>query len=76
MEQSRPPLNLKRPKRSELSDMTKLAELLEFANENEWFDRSFVDSLEETSEKHWFTGFTSNQSRALDNMYEKFIENQ
>lgn len=77
MEQSRPPLVTQRKKRKDMSDMEKLTELLEFAEaESSWFDASFINSLEEASTKNWFTGFTQAQSRALDNMYEKFIENR
>lgn len=76
METTRPLLVTKRKKRIEMTDMEKLIEIREWSEDQDWFDDSFLRSLEDTSQQNWFKEFTSNQSRAIDNMYEKFVENQ
>jgi hypothetical protein len=57
----------------EISDQDKLIQLLDWAEGEEWFNDAFLKSLEEATEKPWFNGFSSAQSKAIDNMFVRFI---
>jgi len=48
----------------------KIDAILDWANENYWFDTGFVDSLSEQLERKG--RLTDNQESALDNLIEKF----
>lgn len=55
------------------SSMSMLIELIEWAEDKEWFDVSFLRSLEEASEAPWFNGFSAAQKDSIANMYAKFL---
>jgi hypothetical protein len=55
------------------SDMSMLIELIEWAEDKEWFDISFLKSLEEATEQPWFNGFSAAQKNSIANMYAKFL---
>lgn len=60
------------------SDISKIASikvlaLMKYANENENFDPSFVNSIANKIEKK--QGLTDNMLRAIDNIHSKFVEN-
>lgn len=55
------------------SDMSMLIELIEWAEDKSWFDMTFLKSLEDASQQHWFKGFSAAQKDAIANMYAKFL---
>lgn len=57
----------------EISDLDKLIQLLDWSEDQDWFDDSFLKSLENATHQPWFKGFSEAQKTALHNMFVKFL---